>query len=79
MDKPFWKYIIARGGNGYSARRLFDKEKDAINDEEFEDTKNPDWLSPCCPMNAMSTLAMNTKTIVVIRNAKKSSLSSLEV
>jgi hypothetical protein len=45
MDKPFWKYMIARGGSAYSARQLFHNKEDLAKESELEYVKYPDWPS----------------------------------
>jgi hypothetical protein len=43
MDKPFWKYMIARGGSAYSARQLFPDKEGLAKEGEIEYVKYPDW------------------------------------
>jgi hypothetical protein len=43
MDKPFWKYMITRGGSAYSARQLFHNKEDLAKEGEIEYVKYPDW------------------------------------
>jgi hypothetical protein len=43
MNKPFWKYMIARGGSAYSARQLFLDKEDLAKEGEIEGVKYPDW------------------------------------
>jgi hypothetical protein len=43
MDKPFWKYMIARGGSAYSARRLLHNKEDLAKGGKFEHAKCSDW------------------------------------
>jgi hypothetical protein len=42
MDKPFWKYMIVKGGGGFDARQRFNNDEDIYPEAEFEDMKNPD-------------------------------------
>jgi hypothetical protein len=44
MDKPFWKYMIVKGGDAFNARELFDNKVDMYEDEEFEHMEKPEWL-----------------------------------
>jgi hypothetical protein len=43
MDKPFWKYMISKGGSAYSTRQLFLGKEDLAKEGEIEDVEYPDW------------------------------------